>query len=46
MMKNSDSATFVFMLIAAAILIPLSIWLTKAIVYSDLPMWLKVMLLR
>ena len=34
------------MVIALAILVPLGIWWIKMIVESDLPLWLKVMLLR
>ena len=45
-MRNSDIPKVVIMLIVAAILVPLGIWWIKLIVESDLPMWLKVMLLR
>lgn len=45
-MRHNDDPMFVIMLIAAVILVPLGIWLTKVIVESDLPMWLKVVLLR
>lgn len=45
-MRNSDAPRFVIFLIVAAILVPLAIWWIKLIVESDLPMWLKVMLLR
>ena len=45
-MKNSDALRCVIFLIVTAILVPLAIWWIKLIVESDLPMWLKVMLLR
>ena len=45
-MRNSDILRLVIMLIAAAIIVPLGIWWIKLILKSDLPMWLKVMLLR
>ena len=45
-MRNSDIPKLVIMLIAVAIIVPLGIWWIKLIVESDLPTWLKVMLLR
>lgn len=45
-MRHNDNPEFLIVLIAAVILVPLGIWLTKVIVESDLPMWLKVVLLR
>ena len=45
-MRNNDVLQIAIMLIAAVILVPLGRWWIKLIVESDLPMWLKVMLLR
>lgn len=45
-MRHNDNPEFLIMLIAAVILVPLGIWWIKLIVESDLPMWLKVVLLR
>lgn len=45
-MRHNDNPEFLIILIAAVILVPLGIWLTKVIVESDLPVWLKVVLLR
>lgn len=45
-MRNHDIPQIAIMLIVAVILVPLGIWWIKLIVESDLPMWLKVMLLR
>lgn len=45
-MRHNNNHEFLIMLIAVVILVPLVIWLTKVIVESDLPVWLKVVLLR
>lgn len=41
-----DNSEFLFMLICAIILIPLVIIFTKLIVDSNLPMWVKFILLK
>jgi uncharacterized protein (DUF983 family) len=45
-MRHNDIPELLIMLIAAAIIVPLGIWWIKLILESDLPTWLKVMLLR
>ena len=45
-MRNHDILQIAIMLIAVIIIVPIGIWWIKLIVESDLPMWLKVILLR
>ena len=45
-MRNHDIPQIAIMLIVAVIIVQFGIWWIKLIVESDLPMWLKVMLLR
>ena len=41
-----DNIEIIVYVIAAIVTIALSLWITKAVWYSDMPMWLKWALLK